>query len=316
MIQYLTFLKSPIMTASNAAQEKGTKAVTIALGFRCSDGVVLSADTEMGIPGWVKFPGSKIRMFNKAAVRPIFTFAGTVSFCDMLIRKIIVRILKAEKEGREVIPDIEEEALAVHRQFAGEQYEAESAVLMSLWLASGEQRRRVLFQVQSGIANVEQAACLGTGQLVTQGMNTELFQREMTVEEVAFLSVCLLAEAKNYGSGCGKDSQILLLHDNGTWYPFPDNLHTPTMEDIEKGYWRLKSLLRPVILGYCNLGIKSDDFSKILHAFTSFVTTSRERWIKMESLRVEKYYEAQAQEWDEQQEQPDYTDQDEDAPAD
>lgn len=291
--------------------------MTIALGFRCSDGVVLSADTEMGIPGWVKFPGSKIRMFNKAAVRPIFTFAGTVAFCDMLIRKIIIRILKAEKDRRDVIPDIEEEVLLIHQRFAGEQYEAESAVLMSLWLVSGEQKRRVLFQIQSGIVNIEQAACLGTGQLVTQGMNTELFQREMTTKQAALLSVCLLAEAKSYGSGCGKDSQVLLLHDDGTWHSFPDDQHAPSTEDVEKEYWRLKRLLRPVILGYCDLGIKSDEFTKTLNAFSSFVTGNREKWLKRESIRIEEYYLAsELEEWNEQQEQLDHPDQDEDAPTD
>jgi hypothetical protein len=42
-------------------QRKGVKAMTIAAGFRCKDGVVLCADTEVTIPGWLKFRGSKIR---------------------------------------------------------------------------------------------------------------------------------------------------------------------------------------------------------------------------------------------------------------
>jgi hypothetical protein len=33
--------------------------MTIAARFRCNDGVVLCADTEITIPGWLKFPGSK-----------------------------------------------------------------------------------------------------------------------------------------------------------------------------------------------------------------------------------------------------------------
>jgi 20S proteasome alpha/beta subunit len=252
--------------------------VTIAAGFQCSDGVVLCADTEINIPGFVKFPGSKIRLCPRMASRPVFTFAGDVLYCESLIDHIAGRVLLAEQGGEDLRTAVEEEALNMHRTYAGEDYEEGSRLLMSLWLGPDGNRRRQLFEIGSGIAaRVLRATAIGTGQSVGRGVIVELFQSDMTVDETALMAVYLLAEAKTYAYGVGKSSQILMLYNDGSHGVFPDDPYHPSIEEMEKDYFQLKRRLRPVILGYCNLAMAPEHFAEALELFKANTIALREK---------------------------------------
>jgi len=188
--------------------------VTIAAGFRCNDGVVLCADTEMTIPGWINFPGTKIRMKFKLESRPVCTFAGAVPFCEMFAGKILGCIASAEKSKTNLLTAIEEETLKIHKRFSGEEYEAYSSLLLSLWAGKEAQSPRRLYEIGQGILAPVSSSCLGTGRSVGQGMVTELFRQDMSMKQGALMATYLLSEAKTYAEGCGKESQILLLSDN------------------------------------------------------------------------------------------------------
>jgi len=255
----------------------GAQSVTIAAGFQCSNGVVLCADTEINIPGFVKFPGSKIRLYPRIASRPVFTFAGDVLFCEMLITKLAASILLAERNGVDVISATENEALEIHRKFVGESYEAVSGLLLSLWLGADGSKQRHLFEIGTGVvARVPQAA-LGTGQSVTRGMMADLFRAAMSVEETALLSVYLLAEAKSNAYGVGKSSQILMLRNDGSREVFPGDPHYSTIPQMEEDYTLLKRLLRPILREYPDLDASSEHFDGVVEMFKAGVVAAREK---------------------------------------
>src|ERR1700678_1662428 len=57
------------------------KGMTIGLGFLCSDGVVLGADTQLSVPGSHKTYASKLRNYRDSANwRAISTYAGSPVF--------------------------------------------------------------------------------------------------------------------------------------------------------------------------------------------------------------------------------------------
>src|SRR6266568_3076754 len=82
-------------------------AVTIAAGFRCSDGVVLCADTEMSMPGWIKYPGSKVRFYKDLPFQVAFTFAGDAEFFEMVIEKLTNCINRSK--GAKVLKALEDQ---------------------------------------------------------------------------------------------------------------------------------------------------------------------------------------------------------------
>lgn len=253
----------------------GVKAMTMVAGFGCKDGVVLCADTEMTMPGWIKFPGSKIRLYPKLKCRAAFTFAGDKRFCEMFMRKLVVRIHSAENEGIDLLASIEDEALSIHKKFAGEQCEAESALILSLWRGAEGDKKRRLYSIAGGTVNSESLVCEGTGTLVTRGMITELFSTDMSMKRAALLTIYMLAEAKAYGYGVGKDSQVLLLGHDGSWCPFPEDPHYSTVKEVEEDYLHLKRLLRPIVVAYSDIAIDENAFSAILQDFTKHAAFRR-----------------------------------------
>lgn len=269
--------RKPYIPFKPAERLKRGKAMTMVAGFVCSDGVVLCADTEMTIPGWVKFPGAKILIYNKLKCRAAFAFAGDEMFCVMFMDKLIRRIHSAEKERKDVVTSIEDEALVIHQKFMGEQYEAEATLILSLWQGAEGKKRRRLYSIAQGIVQPVQKVSQGTGKPVTQGMFTELFSPDMSMNRTALFAIYLLAEAKIYGSGVGKDSQILLLEHSGGWWPFPVDPYYSTIKEVEEDYIHLKRLLKPILVAYSDLAIDESAFSVILGNFGKWAVNHRKK---------------------------------------
>jgi hypothetical protein len=74
--------------------------MTIAAGFQCSDGVALCADTQITIPGVIKYPESIIRSSPDAPWKPFFVFAGDGLMAKMAILQFAACLQKAKKESR------------------------------------------------------------------------------------------------------------------------------------------------------------------------------------------------------------------------
>jgi len=253
--------------------------VTMAAGFRCADGVVLCADTEMTIPRWLKYRDSKIRMYGRGKLKcqPVFAFAGDAHFCGMFMDKLARRISGAETKGEPLLPAIADEALLIHQKFARESYENNSRLILSLLGGAEGKRRRYLCEIFGGVVSLVPRSCQGSGVSVTQSMVTELFSPDMPTRQAAFFVAYMLAEAKAYGYGVGKDSQILLLFDSGRWALFPDDPYYPSLEQIEGDYIRLKQLLKPVILAYSDIGVNEAEFQRILADFSKYTATHRQK---------------------------------------
>lgn len=272
----------------------GEKAMTLIGGFRCTDGVVLCADTEMTIPGWLKYPGSKLQLFNRPKCSPAFAFAGDAQFCKMFIQKLVARISLAERTGKDIYEAIEEESWKIHEKFRDEAYERESSLIASMFNASAHERN--LLDIYGGKVAWVSQSCQGTGTASTRALVTELFSDSLTMSQTALLAVYLLAEGKAYGDGVGKDSQILMLSDEGWYSPFPISASERNLQEIENDYIRLKQLLKPVILAYSNYEIGNQDFSKILETFKVQAQSHREKQLGL-------YADLLKQEWDRQMEE-------------
>lgn len=90
--------------------------MTIAAGFRCNDGVVLCADTQINA-GVSKFPESKMRMYGQLTCAPVFVFAGDVEFSTMAIDIIADAIEDAEAKKSRIIEAVRSEAIKVYTRY-------------------------------------------------------------------------------------------------------------------------------------------------------------------------------------------------------
>jgi len=195
-----------------------------------------------------------------------------------MIRKLLVRIVAAGSNMDDVLKAIEEEALLLHKTYIGEDYEAQSGVLLSLWMGSGNKGRRQLLQVEQGLVSPVSEGFLGTGQSVARAMSAELFTSTMTIEQTALMTALILAEAKTYGYGVGKESQILILKDTGSWNVFPnDPYRHSSIVEIEEDYSSLKRALRLVLLLHADLGAEYKPLESSLESFSKVVLANRKK---------------------------------------
>ncbi len=88
-------------------------------------------------------------MRRSIAVRPVFTFAGDLAFCAVLVRKLAAAMISGQEGNANLSEALEDEALAVHGEFSGEEYQAVSEVLLSLWLEKEGEKNRRLFHVSN-----------------------------------------------------------------------------------------------------------------------------------------------------------------------
>ena len=237
-------------------------AVTIAAGFRCSDGVVLCADTEMSMLGWIKYPGSKVRFYKDLPFQPAFAFAGDGEFFEMVLGKLTDCINRSN--GAKVLKAIESETWAIHQKFKEEDYEKQTDLLLSLRLND----RRNLFRLSRGFLSPvhSRSVCLGIGQGIAQGLITELFlEAGLSIYQTAIVAVYIVAEAKAYAANCGKDSHILILGDDGHWCAFPECPKHPSLStrEIEEEYLHFKWLIRPVLRQFCDYRLGEGSFGAL-----------------------------------------------------
>ena len=269
--------------------------MTLIAGFTCKDGVVMCADTELTMSGWMKYSGSKIRSYNKLRCHPVFCFSGDERFCNTFISKLAIQISRAESADKPIVKAIEDEAFYIHKRFKGEPYEEDSALILSLIFGGKGKGRRRLCEISRGIVSPVEQSCLGSGALVTRAMIAELFSPELSMKDVALLATYLLAEGKTYGYGVGQESQILLLSHAGWWTPFPDDPFYPNVKEIEGDYMGLKKLLRPIIAAYSDVEIDKDKFAKILEEFGRDAAQRREKRISAYKSLVQQDMEHQAE---------------------
>jgi len=253
------------------------KSVTLAAGFSCNDGVVICADTEMSIPGFVKYPESKIRVYSKLKTKPVFTFAGDTNFCGMYMHRIAKTIRDNEsKKLGQLEQAILDEARAIHTEYSTDDYEQCSTLIMSLWWPSI--KRRYLYELSRGVANcIKGVSCCGTGVAVTTGMMRELFSAHLSTQEVTLLAIYFLAEAKAYGDGVGKDSEVIVLHNSGSIEYFREHPCSLEIKEIEEDYLILKRHLKPILAALSNVSITPEAFADKLRDFSMLISAHKNK---------------------------------------
>jgi 20S proteasome alpha/beta subunit len=263
----------------------------MAAGFQCKNGVVICADTEMSIAGLIKYPESKIRVYGSLGTKPVFTFAGDANFCGMCMEKFAYAIRDTKTNKLSVLEaSILNQARWFHENYLNDEYEKESTLIMSLWWPPA--KKRLLYEISRGVvARIKGVSSCGTGSAVTRGMISELFSTQLSTQEVALLAIYFLAEAKTYGDGVGKDSEIVILYNTGTVDYFPEHPCSPSLKEIEEDYIKLKRLLRPILASYSDVNTSKKEFARILKDFERFVTNQREqRRAAYDSLMASYYH--------------------------
>ncbi len=275
--------------------------MTIAAGFRCSNGVVLCADTQMSY-GIAKFGQSKFRFYSKLAGQPAFVYAGDRDFSLMAIQMLAETVSRATKNNQNIIEAIQAKAIEIHERYFGlsthdRVFELQALVTLQI----GKQRRLFLINGAT-VSPVDRAECIGAGSYLGYYVVAAMFSAAASVWETAHVAAYLLFLAKSYVAYCGNESQILVFEDGKGWYPFPnDPMQSISIIEMESDFKTLQSRLSNVLVGLVNFQAKKGEYETALKDFSRLAGEIHTKRSAQISEYIKHYMEWQEESWEDAQ---------------
>lgn len=185
--------------------------MTIAAGFRCSDGVLLCADSQLTIPQYLKMGEAKIISMAGIPHSPCFVYAGDVYFSKDSIHRLATVIGRSDTQV--LTEAVRRKCRAIYREQAGGDRNTLELLLtlrrppvaaVQLWHICG-----------TAFHPVQDAICIGAGMDMMHALTTKLYRSSMTLREASYMAAYALSETKEYVDSVGKNSLIYLLFDSG-----------------------------------------------------------------------------------------------------
>jgi hypothetical protein len=246
--------------------------MTIAVGFRCSDGIVLCADSQMSAPSdGMKYNAQKTFSYSGNQVDAVFAFAGTEVFSKMCIERLARRILASELSNVEQA--LQEEALSIHEAYSPRATvtttDYDLNVLVGVRFTSGADDGIALFHIEGPAVSppIKTFDCIGVGRMVARQAISLFYSDSLTVQEASRVGVYCLKQTKEHVGECGGPSQVIMLWDDskevfGPTAPY--SVEKTDILEIEGGFAALFEALRPVFLSFNNTRSYDPSFTKHL----------------------------------------------------
>jgi 20S proteasome alpha/beta subunit len=191
--------------------------MTIGIVFKCIDGAVLCADTQLTIPFPYssKYPGLKIFGFPELQSQPFFTYAGEVAFSTMCINRLADRIAQAEKAGREVAETLTGECKKIHNEYSRLYPDGRLTLGLLLVLRRPDASLALYKIIAPSVAPLLSPPfeCIGVGTPVAQSVIVPLCSPSITTNEAARIGYYALSQAKQFVEGCGGQTEMVTFRE-------------------------------------------------------------------------------------------------------
>jgi 20S proteasome alpha/beta subunit len=228
--------------------------VTIGIGFKCNDGLVIATDTRY-TRGSIKSHGPKMFPLFAPIERPdlavVIAGAGRVPFMKRAVECIEAELAKCTNPTMEDVRDTVEAALIeFHKKHIWptpqpKDYPIE--LIIGAWSkASG--RFDLLTSDETTVTRVAphgSASCtIGCGQYVSEYALGLTYQVGMSVEDAKFVAAFCIKAAKDYVDFCGGSTQIYTIKNRS---PFLHSVISQEVKDAELYSEELYSIVKNFI---------------------------------------------------------------------
>jgi len=245
--------------------------MTIAAGFRCSDGIVLCSDSQITAPDGTKYNAQKIFSYSSSEVDAAFAFAGVEVFSKMCIERLSRCVLASEPSNIEQI--LRDEALAIHQTYSPQatvsttDYDLD--VLVAVRFRTGNHDELGLYHIEGPAVSppIRTFDCIGIGRTVARQAINSFYKDGLSVQEGSRIAVFCLKQTKDHVDSCGGPSQVTVVWDDtdeelGPTDPY--NIEQDYILEIERGFAALFEALRPVFLSFNDANPYNSRFAKNL----------------------------------------------------
>lgn len=200
--------------------------MTIALGLWANDGIVLCADTQQTISGYIKTYDGKVHttIYNDPRVVVAMAGAGTMDYVATARQAILQNFseeLKARQDVHQSIPIVlKERAL----QFFDEHLarwayfpERERPTVELLIAVTGNETHPRLFHYNGTSFHETSQKAIGDGVLLADQLLMQYGFGVHKVEELSSLAVYILQKVKKGVDGCGGSTHVVALRKGFDW---------------------------------------------------------------------------------------------------
>jgi hypothetical protein len=237
------------------------RAMTIALGVVCSNGVVLGTDLQYTTDDATKTPGQK--MFWLCPGRPysvLIAASGSPDSAKQVVELSEEAILSKYPDSiptirqiRACIEDSLREVYLGHIDTAPVNERAGMRCDLLVGIRVGREIQ-LLYSNRTRLIKEKDAKCFGIGLWFSNYALTQLLPLRPTLEVASQVVAYVIAMAKDYVEGVGHGSDIHTLHLDGTH----DSLLLPEREEIEQAF-RAAIKVLPHIVDCTDTDIVSDE---------------------------------------------------------
>lgn len=264
--------------------------MTVAVGFHCTDGLVLAADSELS-NSTIKFSGTKawIYRYPKGTADPVplaqvaIVGAGDAAFLQYASERIdgalddyvsglragaAVTMPAINSIVQGVVNDIHHNHLYPVSQFAGERPAIQ--LIIGVWLRSG--RIRLMRTNLTAITKVWDYEASGSGSDLANFIIKRFYGGRVAISQAVFIASEALKHAKDFVPGCGGQTNVIVMYQNGL-------VGTVTPDTIEQheGFLKLfDEAIAPVFFGGPDVSVNDAEFASRVDALARRLKSVRQ----------------------------------------
>jgi 20S proteasome alpha/beta subunit len=248
-------IKPYILPVPYSAKER-ERAMTIAAGFCCSDGVVLAADTLMTLPGGGKTYRPKLFKINEKE-SSYLAYSGTEAFAKGLVSKLQQGTVG--RSGNTFLKTVE----GIYKHFWREHYtEVPKAEKTWAHVLITFRRDNKIALYRTSLHHVypvvDSYAVLGIGEDAGEALFKPLYRAGMETYEAAYMVIYAFQKVKKYTEGCGGETQIRSISNPNrgiSLVRFANFEMVPErpLQEIEGDFNLFDEVIQPALLAYPDL---------------------------------------------------------------
>lgn len=189
--------------------------MTIAVGFRCTDGLVLAADRQVTCEDLLKLYRRKIGVVDVPHEKVlVIVGAGDTDYFGYLYTEIADNFQgKSLHDIRGLLQEITEDTYKKHIHPYHEQPESVLAAIVGV---SVKGEGTALFRIHKSIViDAEPITAIGSGSILATYLADRFFYKTLSVEEAKFLAATIGQKVGAYDPYCGSDADVCIIGNNG-----------------------------------------------------------------------------------------------------
>jgi hypothetical protein len=270
-------------------QRLGRKPMTIAAGFRCTNGIVLCSDTEYKHGQSHKSYATKIAHFVKSEQGFSFAMAGAGAstfmtrvfedFADKLESTIPESVPKATEALEAVLTKLYKKHIFTIPNWRDA--DADAQFLIAIRTPDGKQD--FLETANTMIAKASEHECIGTGADVGEAIIDLAAYPSLTVAEATILAIHTLERVKTTAAFCGGATAVIIQEPSG----ITRECKFRDISEIEQSLRELQMEITPILLAWSDEGLDEAKFRERVTRATLKVEGLRRRFLReRDSLKL------------------------------